>query len=468
MRFCRECSEALGEGQDFCTACGTKLLADLPEVRYKRTPPMSKKKKRTLTSLGILAVVLLIAHFTLSTILDPTKKIQAMDQAMETKNASAFLHELSLEENALLNENEYFTYLNEAGWTTMKEQLSTIIASNEGHTTGQEVTDDDGNPVFIAKKRAIVPKLYYTYDIKAIPATITVSSDLVPSTITTGDHTTEISNNDTFYNLAKAYPGTYTLKGQAENKFGTFSNQLDMEVKRSSGKQELLFPFDYKTYSLTSNEMGATLFINGDSTGLPLIELNEIGPIPVGAPLKVHAQWITHSGETIRSEVIDTQYVQGDQIELQIHKPREAEEAQAVQEEQAKSDPVDSGATAEGAADHVIAFRSAYERALNEHNFSLMASYLQKGSHAEKELYDYMLDLETSVYTYDFRENNVIQTKKVSEQLVEVDMEEMFIFTNHLGEQIRYDRTKRYMVVFENGSYKIQKILINDTIRKDL
>ncbi|KGP91510.1 hypothetical protein N780_19755 [Pontibacillus chungwhensis BH030062] len=468
MRFCTECGEAMGESQDFCTSCGTKFLSDTPETRYQRTPPMSKKKKRTLISFGLLAAVLLMAHFTLSTIFDPAKKIQAMDQAMKANNASAFLHELTLENNALLNENEYFTYLKEAGWTTMKEQLSTIITSNETNGTGKQVTDDAGNAIFLVKKRAIVPKLYYTYDIKAIPSTITVSSDIVPSTVITGDHSTKISSTDTFYDLAKAYPGTHTLEGEAENRFGTFSNQLDVLVEHPSGKQEVLFPFNYKTYSLTSNEMGATLFINGESTGLPLIELNEIGPVPSEAPLKVHAQWISHAGETIRSEVIDTQYVQGDQIELQIHKPREAEEAQAVQEEQSESDPVESGATAEGAANHVVAFRSAYERALNEHNFSLMASYLQKGSYAEKELYDYILDLETSVYTYDFRENNVIQSKKVSEQLVEVDMEEMFIFTNHLGEQTRYDRTKRYMVVFENGSYKIQKILINDTIRKDL
>ncbi|QSS99671.1 hypothetical protein IMZ31_16630 [Pontibacillus sp. ALD_SL1] len=468
MRFCTECGESMGEGQDFCTACGAKFLTNIPEARYKRNPPMSKKKKRTLTSLGILAAVLLIAHFTLSTIFDPTKKIQAMDQAMKTNNASAFLNEITLENNALLNENEYFTYLTEAGWTTMKEQLSTIITSNEANRTGKQVTDDTGNAIFLVKKRAIVPKLYYTYDIKAIPATITVSSDIVPSTITTEDHSAKISSTNTFYNLAKAYPGIHTLEGEAENRFGTFSNQLDVQIEHPSGKQEILFPFNYKTYSLTSNEMGATLFINGESTGLPLVELNEIGPVPLEAPLKIHAQWISHGGETIQSEVIDTQYVQGDQIKLQIHKPREAAETQAVQEEQAETDHVDSGATADGAADHVIAFRSAYERALNEHNFSLMASYLQKGSHAEKELYDYIVDLEKSVYTYDFRENNVIQAKKVSEQLVEVDMEEMFIFTNHLGEQTRYDRTKRYMVVFENGSYKIQKILINDTIRKDL
>lgn len=322
MRFCKECGEALGEGQDFCTTCGTTVLSEIPKVRYKRTTPMSKKKKRILASLGILTAVLLVTHFTLSTILDPMKKIQAMNQAMESKDAPAFLHELTLEANALLNENEYFIYLNEAGWTTMKEQLSTIIASNEGRTTGQEVTDDNGNPVFIAKKRAIVPKLYYTYDIKAIPATITVSSDLVPSTIITGNHTTEISRNDTFYDLAKAYPGTYTLKGEAENLFGTFSNQLNVLIEHASEKQELLFPFNHKTYSLTSNEMGATLFINGESTGLPLIELHEIGPVPVESSLKVHAQWITHAGEIIRSEVIDTQYVQGDQIDLTIHNPR--------------------------------------------------------------------------------------------------------------------------------------------------
>ncbi|GGD10056.1 TcaA NTF2-like domain-containing protein [Pontibacillus salipaludis] len=473
MRFCTECGHTLSEEQDFCTSCGAQFSNNPTDHYDQPARPMSKKRKWTLGSIGILAVVLFFTHMALSSIFDPMKKIQAMDQAMKTKDSSALMDELSLEEEALLNKEEYLTYLSEAGWETMKEQFSQIVEANKDDKTAQQIVNDYGEPVFLAKKRAIIPKLFYTYDMEALPATISVHSALAPSSIiTAGEHSVEITNTDTSYNLAKAYPGTFKIHGEAQNEYGTFENQLEVHIDQPGTKQEFSFPFEYKNYSLSSNESSAILYINGTSTGLPLSELNQIGPVPVKESIKVHAEWATDSGDVLRSEVIDTLYIQGDHVELTIEKPKVVEKTPEPKEEEKEQESTihssSLNATAEAAANHVVAFRSAYEQALNEHNFNLIEPYLQNGSHAEEELYDYLRELNSSVYTYDFKENSIIQANKSASDTFEVDMEEMFIFTNHLSEQTRYDRTKRYIVVYENGFYKIQKILINDTIRENL
>ncbi|MGJ9458112.1 zinc ribbon domain-containing protein [Oceanobacillus sp. CF4.6] len=123
--------------------------------------------------------------------------------------------------------------------------------------------------------------------------------------------------------------------------------------------------------------------------------------------------------------------------------------------------------TVEGsdAGEFVLQFRDAYENSLNSKDFSLIESYLKVDSHAYDELEEYVGNLKDTAYTYEFTANEVMDTKEIDDSTIEVTTNEIFVFTNHLDEQIDYDRNKVYNVTITDGGYKITKIDYVETNR---
>ncbi|WP_067729104.1 zinc ribbon domain-containing protein [Oceanobacillus damuensis] len=117
------------------------------------------------------------------------------------------------------------------------------------------------------------------------------------------------------------------------------------------------------------------------------------------------------------------------------------------------------------AGEFVKDFRDAYEKALNSKDFSLIENYLEPGSHAYNDLNEYVGDLKDTAYHYEFTSNEVKGTEKIDDSTIEVITKELFVFTNHLDEQIDYDREKTYTLNVTEEGYKISSIDYVETNR---
>ncbi|KGP91526.1 hypothetical protein N780_20090 [Pontibacillus chungwhensis BH030062] len=454
MKFCTQCGHQLQEGQSFCTECGTAFDAnDQPASKASQPPkaPMSKKKK-IMWTIGVAVTVALIStHLILSSLFDPMKSVQAMDRAISDNQAEAFFEEVSLDEDALIIQDEYLDYIEGEGWSDIRNQIVESVHNEESFD--QAIHGRYGGELFKVKKEKVLG-IYDTYDIVAIPTEVSILSNVENSTLTIGeDHTVETTTPYEYVLAMKAYPGNYPIAGKAANSFGEFTIEGSLPIEQNDEHhQEFEAEFAADYYNVKTNEENAILYINGESTEKKLGEFEgEIGPIPTDASLELQAGWTGEDGEEILSEKVTPQNASYGTMHFDIQHP-------------VKLAPM----TKEGAINHYQDFRSAYEDALNNRNYTTVAPYLLQGSKADLELEDYIGDLEDENYTYNFSENDVTNVVLVNEATISLSSNESFIFTNHKGDQTHYERSKTYTIVYKDGTYTIKEINIFDTDRDSL
>jgi membrane-associated protein TcaA len=115
----------------------------------------------------------------------------------------------------------------------------------------------------------------------------------------------------------------------------------------------------------------------------------------------------------------------------------------------------------------VLDFRAAYEKALNQRDFSLIDPFLLTDSVAYKELVEFVGELKNESYTYDFTHNETTDGMVHDYGDILIDTYEVFDFTNRQGKLTHYEREKTYYLELDDdGDFKIYSILIRDTIRE--
>ena len=468
MSFCTECGKKLSENSPFCTECGSpqgqkKQSEGSVEVTKVPKKPLSRKKKTGLIISVALVVCLISAHFIITSIIDPMNQVQAMDRAISEGETEAFFNEIHLDQSALIHKEDYFQYIKENGWEDLRYQLAAMAESDEAFDT--TVRDGNGNKVFVVKKNALVPGLYYTYDIDAIPSRIIVSSNIEKATITIDKQSIVAKKADEEITFGKIYPGQFDIVGEASNSFGKFTQEEKVDVKTQSD-ETISFPIEFNGafHSFYTNIPESTLFINGKSTKKTLSEFDQLGPIPADQDVKLHAEWKDPEGKTHKTESI----TQADDIWGNLNFEFEVEEDAVVASTTDKPEDEKVMEDSESVEAHVLNFRLAYEEALNSKDYSIIAPFLLKQSSADKELKKYIGDLEDKGYSYEFTENKITDTEDMGENRFTVSTNEIFIFTNHLNEQIHYDREKTYTVIKNEDGFKITEINIKDTDRNDL
>ncbi|QHE63314.1 hypothetical protein FHE72_21730 [Rossellomorea vietnamensis] len=454
MSYCTECGKALKNNPAFCESCGARRELT-KEESIKRVPktPMSKKKKVSLFIAGILVVGLISTHTILSSIYDPMKNIQSMDSAMTGNSEEGFLEYITFDKDSLLNKKQYFSYIKTLDWEGMREQLVSITESDLKFDAF--VKDQRGHDVFKVERQSILG-LYETYDIEAVPNQVFITTNMEPATFKIGDKTVSVKESTEPVEVGKAYPGTYKVKADAANLYGEFSIEDDIEVKPTkSGDSKHNLDFNGDTYAIDTNFPEAVLFINGKSTKKTLQELEHLGPFPEDKEVTMFAELSQADGKSLKSEQV-TQH-QGSWGSLSFVFAEDDDNLSTA-----------SSTTIEEANQFVLDFRDSYEQALNTRDYSLISNYLLSGSLAEEELVEYIGDLQDKDYSYDFRDNTILNSQEAEEGTFEITTNENFIFTNHLGEQTTYDREKIYTLIKEDSSFKIKKIDIHDTERNEI
>ncbi|UOQ94489.1 hypothetical protein MUO14_05920 [Halobacillus shinanisalinarum] len=464
LSYCKQCGNSLAEGEQYCTSCGTKQTGTTKktETNSKKVTTSEKtmsKRSRVLIGIFVGVVILLFgAHFALSSFLDPIKQIKAMDRAVSEQNSDTFLDYVTIDEEALMNSEEYVSSLANADWEAMREQFMVHLEDGVGDFD-QTVTDSHGHERFIVKKNDIALGLYTTYEIEALPFHVSITSNYDHSAFAIEDINIKVEKANEPSKPFKAYPGTYEVTGTMTNAFGEITMAEEITVTSQESQTQLNFP-ESNAWP-TSDVDGATLFVNGESTKKTVEEFEALGPFPKGKEVSMHAEWKTPDGETIKSEPITED---GDDFgnyhfafELPVMK-EEGKEAVKTGEE----------FTVDAAGEFVLGFRDAYEFSLNERDYSYIEEYLLDGSDADIGLSEYIGDLKDEDYTYDFTENFITGAEQVKKGLFKVFTNEKFLFTNHLGDQIDYEREKIYTVVTHEKGYQIKKIDINETNRNEL
>lgn len=498
MNYCTECGKPLGKDHDFCTHCGTKYESPDQQLNnksskaghspsedysYLHPPPEQRKQKRYAakqntteikrqpmkkrTKIIIAAAVSLIVtlfgtHLGLSSYFDPMRDLQAMDQAVASNNATEFASYIDFNEEASLNKEAYLQYIKGSEWETVKTQYTDITRAESPLTS--TIRSTDGSPLFTVLPENHVFGLYTTYSLSAEPSILTVHTPIDDTAFSIGDVTDTIST-DTPKEIS-LYPGTYKITGTASNMFGdfTFEDSIDIPTQQAD---EINLEFTGETYAISTNQQDAVLFVDGASTERTLGEIDSLGPIPEDSNSFMHAEWTAPSGNVIQSETV----TQNDAslfgtIEFDFEEQEETAQPKGSEQQDNEETQVASAKISSAeAGDTVLQFRDAYERAVNAKDYRLIDSYLLSGSDAAKELQTYIGDLQETAFQFDFTSNEVLHVEQIDDETAKVTTNELFTFTNHLGEVTDYDRVKTYTMKLVNGDYKISLIEYDQTNR---
>ncbi|GGN52108.1 TcaA NTF2-like domain-containing protein [Oceanobacillus indicireducens] len=464
MKYCIECGHELKGNEAFCTECGanqstpqrapTPPPAETQKRAQSSTPkkPMSKKKKWLFSIAGMFAVVLIGTHLFLSSYFDPMKSLQAMDQAILDNDVEAFVSQIDIDDAAMLDEDSYFKYIKDYEWEAIKNQYIDLLEQNN-IPLSKTIFSNNGEKLFdVRQEKKLL--IYNTYAFQAEPTKLTVSTNVADTNVTINE--TELKLEDTeSTETASIYPGTYTVAAEAENHFGSFTSETELEVTPSE-EREFMIEFEGDSYAFSTDEEEAQLFVNGEGTGLTFAELFEIGPVPYDAEFELHAELEKADGKVMKTDVMTEDDLGWYGFDFYFN------EDDAPDSETTTSD---SDVDADSLGDMVLDFRDAYESSLNNKDFSLIAPFLDKGSTAYAELEEYVGDLKDTAYHYDFISNEIVNVEELAGNEILVTTNEVFTFTNHLDEQIDYDRTKEYVLVKSGETYKIKEIDYVETNR---
>ncbi len=458
MKYCTECGSKRSEGQAFCTECGASFAEPHTEPESVQQahsqdsqPPAAKKPmpERTKIILSVGGAVLLIllgAYQWLSHHYDPMKVLQEMDRAIVDDDSKAFLKHIDFDKEALLNETAYFDYIKQHEWEQVKPQLLELIESKSQAPFDFTVKSKYGADLYkVIKKRKF--GLFSTYSFRAVPAHLMVSTT-VDDTVVAIDKQEWTAAAEKPAEIKKIYPGVYAYEAQAENLFGDFSEQAEVEVA-AKNDNELFIEFPYEVYTIESDQMDAILFVNGKSTKKTLKELQKVGPFPE-KEVKMHAEWTNPQGKVMKTKTVTQHDAFWGTIFFEFGYESDIDEFSF------------------SAGDHVLNFRDAYEQALNSKDYQLIEPFIEAGSAAEKELKKFVADLEKLTFHYEFTENVILDTEFVDDGMYRVTTKETFTYTHYekdKEEVTDYEREKVYHVKATDDGYKITKIDYKQTDR---
>ncbi|MGP4069883.1 TcaA NTF2-like domain-containing protein [Halobacillus sp. B29] len=479
MNYCTHCGSHVEKDEHFCTSCGKNQHEEGASTKEKQSEtqkvhrkPLTRKTK-IIATVSVAAIILLIGtHIAISSALDPLKNVQAMDRALTDRNAKAFFNHVEVDKEALLDKDQYLEFIHQSDWESLRMQLTDEFHSEDSQPFDSTVKDYNGNDLFVVKRNTIVPGLYHSYEIEAIPNNVVASATMDKTTVNMGDHTAKVKEAGEVVELGKAYPGEYGIEGSSSNDFGEFSYQETVSVYPNDAKEtEVLAQFPEETYRIETNHSDATLFINGKSTKKKLSEYQALGPFPE-EEVVLHAEWKDEEGKTLQTESINLDSDMWGSLVFEFEEEEETEKEIPVYETETEDEEVESVDanmwTSVDAEEHVLGFRDSYESALNDRDYDQVAPYLEEGSKAEEDIAEYIGDLKDKGYNYEFTNNEIIEVEEMSDAVFIITTNEEFIFTNHKDEQIHYDRIKNYTVHVNGDGLKISDIDIDETERNDL
>lgn len=502
MKFCVECGQKTTGKEAHCTNCGAKLHVDQQENSEKdktnnihsdevkgvpiylanqddtdvhqqqdgqaaSAPPPRNRKPMSKTTKIILSIIIFVAalgfgtHKWLQSYFDPIQELEAMDNAIIDNDMDTFLSYINFDENAALDKQSYFDYIKEHSWESdIRHQYHSII--EDGMESNQplhsNIDTDDGYTLYKIKKDKKYG-LYPTFTLQANPIELQALSNLDKTVITFNDKETKLDNQEELADIGYVYPGTFDISAKAEGDFGELTYEETLNISQNNQEAYVDFTYGFVQVNSSFDYGDAIVYIDGEKTDYSLKEDASIGPFPEDKNVKVHAEWTDEDGNIVTSNIEEIDFAE-DYSDVYF----EFDETKTVAASLAEDDDTNDKETEAG--QFVLAFREAYENAVNHADYKDVEPYVKKDSHAAKELKKFIKDMDDGFYSYDFEENQVIDIKTEKDNKFTVQTNEKFTFRDDDGEKYKYDRKKSYDVEEDDGKFLIKKIKYDDTKKK--
>ena len=473
--FCSECGSPRKDTEQFCANCGHDSGSLQPGVNSK--PGLSKRIKIMLCAAAVLLIALFSAHFYIKSMISPDEQIADIYEALHKGDAKQLIKAIDIADDVIYQPQVYMDSLQYEDPASLMEEITTAIQRTETMGLPQIITSNHiGDFLKVEQKKYL--GFYKRIHITALDYEAELETNLPSGRIAIGEKEWAFEGKP--ISLGHFLPGDYVAVLSNES---LEEDSLEVNILVQSNHRENVYTFDKEDYMISFDGESAVglLVINGKETGEKVSESLEVGPFFTQELIELSLIQEIH-GKLQHSDIVHA--YPGDKVTFPIDlQPEEQEvfsEEKDNEEEQQKDfskvkDREEGKVATEdkeeevrkAAEKFVSSFRSAYEKALNTRDFSLIAPYLKEGSVAYEEFVDFIGDLKDQSYRYDFIKNDMIDTVIISGELIEVDTYEEFNFTNHLGEVTHYKREKTYdLLMSGSDEFEIYSIKISDTIRE--
>ena len=463
--FCIECGyKNPDKNAIFCTNCGYPFSHNNEEKASieKETPVRTEKKRQRkgkkllLIALISLCIIGTGSYFAINYMTDPMKKFTALENAVMEGEQTQFIDGVSFDENILLDETSYFEWMKTEEWDDVKLELLSIFKRemNVEEPTRFTAFSIEDEPLFYVDVTPYVFGLFHTYEVHAAPTKLLVPEDYLTLQVKIADESFDLTKMKKGETVLEVYPGVYPFEAvSTEDDEIVYDEKLLIEPYAS-----LFIPITdgrvTYTFATAPSYDSAVLYINGKKSDYTLKALMEDGTLKARDIQTLHAEWTAKDGKITRSNTIYMDEMgESDTLSFEFDE-RNTSTLQTKDEKL-----LDIGS-------FILSFRDAYEDSVNEGNYQYIARFLQDGSEVEKELIQFVDDMNQASYYYDFKLNTVTDVKKKKDNMYEVKTNETFVFHDDDGLVYDYDRDKRYHVKEKDETYEIIKIDYIDTKKK--
>ncbi len=459
MKFCTNCGGQNSEEVLFCTNCGKSLQNTQQKTPEENEPKLSTqnhreigprkklttKQKWIFSISGIVFLVLVIVHFILSSIYDPTKQISAMNKAYNNQNKDAFFEEFYVKEGTEANAKNFYAMVKDYGWTNLRDQLTYEI-ERINKNENPDIIYNNGEFISVNSK-PILFGLYNKVEFAVIPTEVYIYAPFKNMTIKFGDKEVVSKSEGEKVSLGKYIPGEYTWFYSYEDGYMPLADKGNVILNaQSENIAEIDIDWDFQTVYVDSDLEDAIVYVNGKSTEKKVSELRELYPAQLNSKIEIYAQSQDKDGKTVKSEVLP---LDNDSIYLAFEHIR-TEQQMAEYEDLIRNIYKN--------------FRSDYASAIRYTNFDYIEDYFKEGSEIKKDYAKFVTDHDNIPgYNYDFLLNDITSFKTLSDKQFELQSFETFNYSSDKEGSVNYERKKKYIFSYENGKYFIDEIADLDT-----
>ena len=456
MLFCTNCGEKITEESTFCQNCGEKLNVEqptqVPDTRntnvepisnvapqpsaVEETPTMLNKPKTPMSMakkiiIGVVVAIVALAFgakYFIDQKFDPQNQLKEMHQAFTKEDRKAFYSYFEFPEGTIGGEDEFYEWVDEAGWSNVRESIEEQLNRFEKGKSMDAVEILYEDALRLKEEKALFGLAKkVTYTIRPLELEIEANAD--NTTMTIEDVNLKVSTEAK--TVGKFLPGIYDTEYLIEGPYMDVEGELEMYVYPYEYDKYAYFYYemDFATVELYSDRDSAMIYINDKSIGKKVNELNVIYPISYASKASVYLVDKDTEGNEIQSE----KYILDDE-EIYIEFPYD-------QELEIKDTVVE----------YYKYFREEFMDANNYANFDYISYYFEEDTQIYKDYKKFVEDHEAiDYYWYTPISNEVTKVEKISDNEYMLYTTEEFDFET-TEETVNYVREKSYKIKFRDN-----------------
>lgn len=459
MKFCTECGQKSDETSTFCENCGTPFGDEKNSSSSTATnlhstsiqpvqlpaKKMSKKQKIGGTIAGLAILLLIVAHLVLSSVYDPVKKVQAMNEAYNSQDKPALLQQFALKKGAVASPENFYSIVNNYGWTDLRNQL--MIEAE--HVKTKQPTDliyHHGEFISVNPKPKVFG-LYQDAEFRIIPTEVSIEVPYKNIKLKFDKQEVTSQQDDEIIVIGDYLPGEYTWSYEYPDGPVPLSGSSTYDLNGHEESKQLITPdWNFTAIELSSDIEDAIVYINDQSTKKTIAELQKIHPVQLDPTLKIHAVFTDKEGKAHTSET-----VAGDSTSIYLP-------FQYVEQQQELKN------NEETVKNIYKNFRDDYANSIYYADFDYIQNYFKDGTKIKQDYAKFVYDHRNIPgYKYDFLLNDITAFKTISETKFELHSLETFDFVSDKEQKVFYERKKKYTISKIGDDYYIDGIEDLDT-----